>query len=259
LDPKNPGIYDNRGAAKAHEGDLSGAISDYDRALNLNPKLAGVYLDRGNAKDLKGDHNAAIADYNRALGLDPKLAGAYLGRGAAEMLNGDAAPAIADCNRALQLNPKLAVAYENRAYANFLARNWTGALRDCRRFCELSDRHQEDVRLCIWLVRSRLGERSAADKELAADFHAEPQSRPSKIRAYLLGKLSESEFLAAASSDLKDGSRQRLEAWFYAGMKNLLDGNKSEATEFFKKCVAAGQRGTGDYALAKAELIALRQ
>jgi lipoprotein NlpI len=80
------------------------------------------------------------------------------------------------------------------------------------------------------------------------------------VKAYLLGNLSEADFLAAAASpDAKSDRPHHCEAYFYAGMKNLLDGNKPAASEFFKKCVATGQKGVGEYAFAKEELKALGQ
>ncbi|PYL03391.1 MAG: hypothetical protein DME31_06710, partial [Verrucomicrobia bacterium] len=80
-----------------------------------------------------------------------------------------------------------------------------------------------------------------------------------KIQAYLLGKLSESEFLAVVSPALKINPGQRCEGFFYAGMKNLLDGNKVAAAQFFQKCVATGERSVFEYVSAKAELKATGQ
>ena len=262
LDPKNAQAYINRGIAKAHRGDPDAAIGDYNRALAVDSKYALAYLNRGVAKQVKGEIDSAIVDYDHALNFNSKLADAYVDRGSAKANKGDLDGAIADLNRALQLDSKAAsayVIYVNRGTANFLARNWTAALRDYRRSCELSQRNQES-RLAIWLIRSRLGEREAANKELAAHFNAESGSWVAKIEAYLLGNLSEAEFLAAAASPAINTDRgQHCEAWFYAGMKNLLDGNKRAAAEFFKKCLATGQKSIAEYHLAKAELNALGQ
>jgi len=260
LDPKNAKVYHARGITKLERGDLDGTIADFNHALQLNPKDSKAYDTRGLAKQSEGDLEGAIADYNHSLQLDPKNLKAYCNRGVAKIDLGNAQDAIADFNRTLQLNPKDAPAYADRGSANLLARNWTAALQDYRRFCELSPRNQQYPRLTIWLIRSRLGERGAADKELAAHFTAESGSWPSKIQAYLLGKLSESEFLTTTLSPSgKVDPGQRCEAWFYAGMKNLLAGDKSAATEFFKKCAATGQRSVSEYAFAKAELKALGQ
>ncbi len=260
LDPENAKAYDNRGIAKLERGDLVGAIADFNRALQFDPKLAPAYETRGVAKAQKGDLDGAIADCDRALELNPKLAGAYVDRGSAKLLKADADRAIADFNRALELNPKLVGAYDGRGSANFLARNWTAALREYRRFCELWQRDQEYPRLAIWMIRSRLGEREAADKELATRFTAAPGSWVSKVKAYLLGNLSEADFLAAAASpDANTDRGQHCEAWFFAGMKNLLNGDKRAAAEFFKKCLATEQKSEIEYHFAQAELKALGQ
>ena len=260
LDPKNANAYRNRGIAKIELGDLNGAIADYNRALQFDPKFAAAYVNRGLAKQEKGDLDSAIVDYNRAFELNPKLGWAYVDRGSAKLLKSDAAGAIGDFNRALELDPKLIGAYSGRGSANFLARNWPAALRDYRRFCELSPRLQEYPRLFIWIIRSRLGEREAANKELSTNFTTAQGSWQFKVKAYLLGNLAEADFLAAASSpDAKSDRRQHCEALFYGGMKNLLNGNKPAATEFFKKCLATEEKSVVEYDLAKAELKALGQ
>src|SRR5439155_2868327 len=223
-------------------------------------KDAAAYTNRGIAKLQKSDWDGAIADFDRALQFDPKLAQAYANRGDAKTEKGDFDGAIADFNRALQLNPKLAPAYAGHGSANFLAHNWTAALQGYRRFCELSQRNQAYPRLFIWIIRSRLGEREAADKELATHFNAEPGTWVSKVATYLLGNLSEVElFTAAASPDANTDRGQHCEAWFYAGMKNVLGDDKWAAAQFFKKCLATGHKNAVEYHFAKEELNALGQ
>ena len=52
--------------------DYSGAIDDYNKAIELYPNYAIAYYNRGGAKyDLK-DYAGAIADYNKAIELDSK-------------------------------------------------------------------------------------------------------------------------------------------------------------------------------------------
>jgi tetratricopeptide (TPR) repeat protein len=258
LDPKNVNAYRHRGMAKVERGDRGGAIADFNHALGIDPKNAAVYLDRGHVKLNEGNLEEALADYNRSLQLDSNNANAYYIRGDAKVDSGDGSGAIADFNRALQLNPKDELSYYGRGQANFLARNWAAAVRDYERYCDVWKSNQGYARFGIWMARSQLGERESADKELAAHF-AEGRTWPSKIQAYLLGNLSEREFLAAVSPDRKIDPYNRCEAWFYAGMKNLLDGNKAAATELFKKCVATGPRTIEEYAFAKAELKTLGQ
>jgi tetratricopeptide (TPR) repeat protein len=262
LDPKNVKAYLNRGVAKDEKGDMEAAMQDYDRALMIDPKNPNGYNNRGNIKLSKGDLDGAMTDYNHALQLNPKYINAYYNRGITELLKRETDRAIADFNRALQFDPKDAITYLSRGNANFVARNWTGALRDYTRFCELSPRNQHYAyaRFGIWMIRSRLGEREAADKELGTHFTAAPGSWVSKVEAYLIGGLSEADFLAAAASrNANTDRKQRCEAWFYAGMTNLLHGNKPAAVEFFRKCVETEGKSVIEYQFAKAELKTLGQ
>ena len=54
------------------DGDLSRAIADYDRAIQLNPAFADAYNNRGAAFRGKGDLDRAIADYRAALRVNPR-------------------------------------------------------------------------------------------------------------------------------------------------------------------------------------------
>ena len=55
--------------AKRDRGDLSGAVNDFDRAIELDRKLAGAFQNRGTIKRARGDRFGAMADLDRALEL----------------------------------------------------------------------------------------------------------------------------------------------------------------------------------------------
>src|SRR6266478_4286744 len=59
----------SRGIEKAKNGDLDGAIADFDRAAELNPKDDAPYYNRAQARRLKNDTAGAIADYTKAIEL----------------------------------------------------------------------------------------------------------------------------------------------------------------------------------------------
>jgi tetratricopeptide (TPR) repeat protein len=48
--PRDPGLYSERGYGRYLLGDYRGAVADYDAAIALNPKLADAYVRRGEAK-----------------------------------------------------------------------------------------------------------------------------------------------------------------------------------------------------------------
>src|SRR6266545_1828422 len=98
----------NRGIEKAKNGDLDGAIADFDHAIKLNPKDDAPYYNRAQAKHLKNDTAGAIADYTRAIELKPNYARAYYNQAMVKKEKGDATGAAADFKTAEKLDPELA-------------------------------------------------------------------------------------------------------------------------------------------------------
>src|SRR5437867_6204353 len=105
----------NRGIEKAKNGDLDGAMADFDRAIELNPKDDAPYYNRAQAKRLKKATAGAIADYTRAIELGPTNTAAYNYRGNPRSEHSNRDVAIADYTRAIELKPDYARAYYNRA------------------------------------------------------------------------------------------------------------------------------------------------
>jgi tetratricopeptide (TPR) repeat protein len=120
----------NRGIEKAKNGDLDGAMADFDRAIELNPKDDAPYYNRAQANRLKKDAAGAIADYTRAIELGSTNPAAYNNRGNARAENNDRDGAIADYTRAIELRPDYARAYYNRAVTKQAKGDAAGAAAD---------------------------------------------------------------------------------------------------------------------------------
>src|SRR5437773_2071037 len=120
----------NRGIEKAKNGDLDGAMADFDRAIELNPKDDAPYYNRAQAKRLKKDTAGAVADYTRAIELGSTNPAAYNNRGNARSENNDRDGAIADYTRAIELKPDYARAYYNRAVTKEAKGDASGAEAD---------------------------------------------------------------------------------------------------------------------------------
>src|SRR5438034_386911 len=141
----------NRGIEKAKNGDLDGAMADFDRAIELNPKDDAPYYNRAQAKRLKKDTAGAIADYTRAIDLGSTNPAAYNNRGNARAENKDLDGAIADYTRAIELKPDYARAYYNRAVVKKDKGDTTGA--------------EADFKTAKKLDPELVGEESPADSE----------------------------------------------------------------------------------------------
>ncbi len=93
----------DRADSKAALGNQAGAISDYDRAVELGFDAPEIYFNRGLCKDNRGNHAGAIADYDRAIERNAKFAEAHHGLGQANFALKNYADAITDYGRAIAL------------------------------------------------------------------------------------------------------------------------------------------------------------
>ena len=72
LVPGLPSPFARRGYIRYHlQGDLVGALADFNKAIEWNSEYAEGYADRGIVRGLQGDVDEAIADFNKAKALKP--------------------------------------------------------------------------------------------------------------------------------------------------------------------------------------------
>ena len=85
------------------KGDLDSAISDYDKAIQINPDFAAAYVNCGYAYYTKGEFDRAISDFDQAIQLIPDEAQVYFDRGLVYVDKGDIQNATADFKKVLEL------------------------------------------------------------------------------------------------------------------------------------------------------------
>lgn len=155
--------------------------------------------------------------------------------------------------------PQSGGAYHFQGCRDYDLQDFTNALISFRMSCDLGSKNQDYSYYRIWLIRSRLGEKKAATKELEAYLDnrkiGKPDDWPSKVGRFLTGQLSESDFIKAAdNADVQTDAEQHCEAYFYAGSKRLIEGDKTAAVDDFHKCLATNVRNFEEYQSAEAEL-----
>lgn len=103
IDPKFVKAYNNRGIAKSDLNDFKGAISDYTKAIEIEPNDIFAYCNRGLAKTKLKDYNGAISDYTKAISLDPQDVNSYMARGLTKHYTGNKKGAFLDWTKAREL------------------------------------------------------------------------------------------------------------------------------------------------------------
>ena len=71
----------SRGLAREENGDVKGAMADYDEAIRLDPRSANARLFRSSLFRNAGNHDRAIEDLSEAIRIDPGVALFYTRRG----------------------------------------------------------------------------------------------------------------------------------------------------------------------------------
>jgi tetratricopeptide (TPR) repeat protein len=117
------------------------AMADYDWMIAHQPDSPAGYWGRGDLRQELGDFGGAISDYTAVLGAQPFHANLYVNRGNARLHLGDFTEALSDYGRALRLNPKDSLAWLNRAMARSKSGDKAGAIADLDETLKLQPTH----------------------------------------------------------------------------------------------------------------------
>lgn len=98
--------------------------------FKLEPKSAESFRSRAEMRFKLNDVAGAMTDYNRALQINPNDERARTGRGNAHVSAGNWTAALADLSKAIELSPTNAASYQNRAVIHFKMQQYDNAWSD---------------------------------------------------------------------------------------------------------------------------------
>jgi tetratricopeptide (TPR) repeat protein len=265
--PKAFTVWASRGILRMNQGQIDGALDDFNTVIALAPNLKEALVTRATIYFRKSAFRDAVQDLNRAIDLDPFFSMAFGSRGDCELQLNDLAAARKDYNRALELDPasgtaihglglaalraqdpKTALNYFNRAIqvsrypSSYVPRSvaeialgaYHDAIMDLSQAERASPKNQDGPETLLWVARALNGDTDGANAELRAylDDRKSTDDWGLKRIRFLLGEVDEDLFV----HKLARGPAQLCEAYFYAGIKRLLAGDKSGAMDFFDTC-----------------------
>ena len=235
--------------AKVQLKEYDGALEDLDKAIQLRPHNPEILAERGSVHVCQNDFKAAEEDIAEAVRLAPTNHDTLSSLTDMKRKSGDlegALPAVGPENRR----------HPARRFPQRRALSDLGYLQsDLFQFAPALESFRKGIKLDpkmyyghfrIWIIRARLGEKEEATRELKAVIKERENDRNCDwelcVARFLAGDVTESNLLVKANETITrptDVLSQQCEAFYYAGMKRLLDGDKSAAAGFFEKCVAS--------------------
>jgi serine/threonine protein kinase/tetratricopeptide (TPR) repeat protein len=148
-----PNFY--QGVCALRLGRHADAAAAFSACVALAPESAWCLANRALAYAELGRRGRALRDYDRALRLDPALAGAALGRGILHQRAGRPAEALADLERARRNGLDGAVLHYNLALAHLARRDRPAARASLRAALDRDSRHAQARRLLARLGQER--------------------------------------------------------------------------------------------------------
>lgn len=131
LLPHNRGIQFNKALAQEEIKDYENAEKTYEQLLTSHPGFDNGYIGRAKLRLATGDTINAVSDLNKALEINKNATNAYVLRAdIAIKSNKDFQSALNDMNEAIKLQPQYAGFFINRAFLRYNLDDYFGAMAD---------------------------------------------------------------------------------------------------------------------------------
>lgn len=135
--------YNNRGIILANQKRIDEAMSDYNKAIQLEPKFPRALNNRGVLLKGQKKYEEALSDFNKAIELDPTYSSPYNNRGVIYKIQNKLDEAVLDFNKAIELKSTYTEAYFNRGNTRKMKSNYDGAVSDYEKAIELRPNYAE--------------------------------------------------------------------------------------------------------------------
>ena len=240
-------------------GNYAGAVDDFTSAIAKDPKGGEAYALRGYAKFQSGNVDGALSDLDVAVNAgpdrNPEYSLTFVFRSVAKAAKGDLEGAIADCSEGIAFKPdvkELASLYHARANMHFRKGNYDAAIVDLRRTQAIVKEAWTLVAIQVELSYSELA-LGHSDRALA-EANSAIVLKENFSRAYVVRALAYRQ-KGDADRALKDATKAMLLAgsnsgstddYEARGLGDLLSGDSVAAVSKWEKVRPTGYRGFWD-------------
>jgi tetratricopeptide (TPR) repeat protein len=181
-DPHSAELRNNCGVLRRALGDIDGALAAFGEAIRCNPNFAEAFNNRGVIYLSRGIISQAMVDFDEAIRLVPSYTDALNNRGIARRSLGDLAGARADFDRVLQDRPNDVHCVRNRASVRREMRDLDGALADLERALTVASR---PAAAAVYFDRGIIRMLQADWAVAVADFDKALEINPRYTAAYI--------------------------------------------------------------------------
>jgi len=173
INPDDAKAHTNLGNALLKQDNIDEALQCFHRALALNPNYADAHNNLGNALLKRGNTDDALQCFHRALALDPDLADAHNNIGNVFFKQGKTDEALKYFHRTLSLNPDQTEARNNLANALMQKGDIRGAIDHFQAILKKHPDHVE-ANINIGAALARLGQIDAALAHYQSALNSDP-------------------------------------------------------------------------------------
>ena len=229
--------YESLARALARQGDFSGALRNYDAAIEIDPKVPSHHYNLGNALLDRGDVEAAITRYEKAIELAPGFVWAHFNLGVARQAQGELASAVKHYEKATEIDPEYAKTYANLGAALTELGQFRAAIESYKKFLEL-DPNNAKAYYSLGRAFAEAAQPIAAIESYKKSIAIDPNDAHAYYNLGIL--LNDQRDLSAAIKQYKEAIRvnpEFVEAHVNLGAVLVNKGDTAAAIEHYKKAI----------------------
>jgi lipoprotein NlpI len=218
--------------------------------------LAKAYRDRAQAASSLNRRSEALVDVNKSIKLDPTDAALIL-KAEIQLYNGDYQDSLVTL-KSVTKDGDSARFFRNSGMAYYYLGNFNEAQLSFHKAAKVAGSSELSYSL-LWLAMSvkKMGGNPA--NEVKNYRQALGNIWPVEVLSLMLGESKAEKLLTAAKQDEKESRMRLCEAYFFLGQLALIDGNITEAKQWFQKSINTKVIGYIEYTFSQHELKRLGQ